>query len=152
MENMKIMKKTQITKLLHDHGLKATLQRQIICEYLLNTSDHPSADQIYQKISQTYPTIGRATVYSTLKYLKKNNIISELDFGGKSSSRYEPKLHPHINIICPECHQVKDFESERFISFWNDISTEITSEFHQSPIRQGIDLFVYCDSCQEKNE
>ena len=149
---MEQMNKTQIVTLLHEHGLKATLQRQIICEYLLNTSDHPSAEQIYKEISQSYPTIGRATIYSTLTNLKEKKIISELDFGSKTPSRFEPRIQPHINIICPSCHQIQDYESEKFSTFWTEIASDIKSKFHHPPIRQGVDLFVYCDSCQKKIE
>ena len=142
------MEKQQIIELLHEHGLKATLQRQIICEYLFNTDEHPTAEQIMQKISEKYPTISIATIYSTLKNLKEKKIIHELEFSNKLPSHFEPNTNPHVNIICPKCHVIVDYESETFINFWDIIIKEID----RSPERRVIDIYALCDECKVKNE
>lgn len=137
------MEKQQIIKLLHNNGLKATLQRQIICEHLLDTNDHPTAEQILKKVRKNYPTIGLATIYATLKSLKDKKIIYELEFSNNTSSHFEPKTHSHINIICPKCHKIVDYESETFDIFWD----EIIKEIGRSPEREGIDLYINCVNC-----
>ena len=137
------MEKQQIIQLLHENGLKATLQRQIICEYLLNTDEHPTAEQIMQKISEKYPTISIATIYSTLKNLKEKKIIHELEFSNKLPSHFEPNTKPHVNIICPKCHDIVDYESETLTKFWELIIKEIK----RSPERQVIDIYAICDKC-----
>jgi len=116
------MEKQLIIELLHKYGLKATLQRQIICEYLFNTDEHPTAEKIIKKISDKYPTISIATIYSTLKKLREKKIIHELEFSNKLPSNFEPNTKPHINIICPKCHDIVDHESETFNNFWDAIS------------------------------
>ena len=140
------MEKQQIIELLHENGLKATLQRQIICEYLFNTDEHPTAEQILRKISNKYPTISIATIYSTLKNLKEKKIIHELEFSNKLPSHFEPNTNPHINIICPNCHDILDYESETFNKFWKLIIHEIK----RSPERQVIDIYALCEQCQGK--
>jgi len=137
------MEKQQIIQLLHDNGLKATLQRQIICEYLFNTDEHPTAEQILQEINEKYPTISIATIYSTLKNLKEKKIIHELEFSNKLPSHFEPNTKPHVNIICPKCHDIVDYESETLTKFWKLIVQEIK----RSPERQVIDIYALCDNC-----
>ncbi len=143
-----ILEKQQIIELLHEKGLKATLQRQIICEYLFNTDEHPTAEQIMQKISEKYPTISIATIYSTLKNLKKKKIIHELEFSNKQPSHFEPNTQPHINLICPECHEILDYESETFTTFWDLIVQEI----NRTPERHVIDIYALCKKCKAKNK
>ena len=138
------MEKQQIIEILHENGLKATLQRQIICEYLFNTDEHPTAEQILRKINKKYPTISLATIYSTLKNLKEKKIIHELEFSNKLPSHFEPNTNPHINIICPNCHDILDYESETFNKFWKLIIQEIK----RSPERQVIDMYALCENCQ----
>ena len=142
------MEKQQIIELLHEHGLKATIQRQIICEYLFNTDEHPTVEKIMTKISAKYPTISIATIYSTLKNLKEKKIIHELEFSNKLPSHFEPNTKPHVNIICPKCHNIVDYESETFNNFWDAIIKEIG----RAPERRVIDIYVLCDKCLSKIE
>ena len=56
----------EIITLLKENRFKATPQRLAICRFVLESHDHPSAEQIYTTIRKDYPTISLATVYKTL--------------------------------------------------------------------------------------
>jgi len=93
-----------ITKL-RSKGYEVTPQRLAICKLILSSKDHPSAEQIYQEVKKTYPTISLATVYITLDLLKKLGLVQELGFSDRSS-RYDPNNSQHINVICPKCGKI----------------------------------------------
>ena len=54
---------------LRQKGVTLTPQRMAIAEYLSNSKNHPTADEIHRVIRKKYPTMSLATVYSTLELL-----------------------------------------------------------------------------------
>jgi Fur family peroxide stress response transcriptional regulator len=132
-----------ITKL-RSKGYKVTPQRLAICKLLLSSKDHPSADQIYQEVKKSYPTISLATVYFTLDLLKNLGLVQELGFSDRSS-RYDPNISPHINIICPRCGKVYDYEAASVKKLWS----QIVAEMSFTPLRQRLDVYKFCDKCSK---
>jgi len=81
-----------------EKGLKMTIQRLAILEYLINTKTHPSAEMVYKYLQKKYPTITLSTVYNTLETLVKKGIIKKIPtFSG--ISRYDADTTPHIHFV-----------------------------------------------------
>ena len=133
-----------ITKL-RSKGYKITPQRLAICKLMLSSKDHPSAEQIYQEVKKTYPTISLATVYLTLDLLRNLGLVQELGFSDRSS-RYDPNNAPHINIICPQCGKIYDLEATSV----KKLLAQIVAETGLTPLRQRLDLYALCDKCSKK--
>lgn len=132
-----------IAKLRHG-GYKITPQRLAICKLILSSKDHPTAEQIYQKILRKFPTISLATVYQTLHLLKELGLLQELGFVDMSS-RYDPDTSPHINVICPKCGHISDYNAKSVRQLW----LQITAELGFKPIGQRLDVYAYCDKCRK---
>jgi Fur family peroxide stress response transcriptional regulator len=132
-----------ITKL-HSKGYKVTPQRLAICKLLFSSKDHPSADQIYQEVKKQYPTISLATIYFTLDLLKDLGLLQELGFSDRSS-RYDPNTSPHINVICPKCGKIYDYEAASVKKLWS----QIVAEMSFTPLRQRLDVYIFCDKCSK---
>jgi Fur family peroxide stress response transcriptional regulator len=97
--------------LLRNAGHRITEQRQLICEYLAQTDQHPTPYQVYTDIHGRHPEISRATIYNTLNALQQLGAIVEINFGA-NHTHYETDPSPHVNLICLRCHQVVDYHSE----------------------------------------
>ena len=54
-----------IIERIKEKGVTLTPQRMAIAEFLSQTKDHPTADDIHRSIKKRYPTMSVATVYST---------------------------------------------------------------------------------------
>jgi Fur family peroxide stress response transcriptional regulator len=134
----------QFIKKLHSKGYKVTPQRLAICKLLFSSKDHPSADQIYQEVKKQYPTISLATVYFTLDLLKDLGLVQELGFSDRSS-RYDPNTSPHINVICPKCGKIYDYEAASAKKLWS----QIVAEMSFTPLRQRLDIYTLCDKCSK---
>ena len=52
-------------------GVKLTDQRKIIAKVMSEAQDHPDVDELYNRASKIDPKISIATVYRTVKLLKK---------------------------------------------------------------------------------
>jgi len=63
---------------LKKNGIKPSVQRMKIFQYLLDHHTHPTVDDIFQNLSPEMPTLSKTTVYNTLNIFVSNNIIQEI--------------------------------------------------------------------------
>ncbi|KEO85048.1 Fur family transcriptional regulator [Tumebacillus flagellatus] len=92
---------------LKSRGIRLTPQRQVILQFLKETDEHPTAEQVYQKIGEQFPGISLATVYNTLNMLKELGVIREMSYGDMSS-RYDGNDTEHAHLVCQSCNHVID--------------------------------------------
>jgi Fur family peroxide stress response transcriptional regulator len=136
------MKAEQLIAKFRDAGYKVTPQRLAVCEIILSSKDHPTADQVYQEVKKKYPTMSLATVYQTVHVLTQIGMLQELGFSDRIS-RYEPNTSPHINIICKKCGKIQDYEADSVRKLW----TQVVRELGFKPIAQRLDIYRYCKQC-----
>ena len=139
------MNNDQLMVVLRENGYKVTPQRLAICKLALSSKNHPTADQIHQELMKKYPTISLATVYQTLHLLTSMGMLQELGFTDKSS-RYDPNMTPHFNVVCKGCGEIYDYEAKDVKKLWS----QIIGELGFTPMGQRLDLYRYCDKCKEK--
>jgi Fur family peroxide stress response transcriptional regulator len=140
------MKKRSYSQSLADlksRGIRLTPQRQVILQYLKETDEHPTAEQVYQKIGEQFPGISLATVYNTLNMLKELGVIRELSYGDVSS-RYDGNDSEHAHLVCQQCDQVIDIECPPEEAVFTD-SLHRTG-FMVSSYR--LEYYGTCPSCQ----
>lgn len=65
------------------HGIKPSVQRLAVMEYLKTHCTHPTADEIFSALSPKMPTLSRTTVYNTLRLLASRGAVLSLDIDGK---------------------------------------------------------------------
>ena len=72
---------------MHQWAVRVTPQRLAIAEVVLNSTDHPTVQQIYERVRSHFPSMTLATIYSTLGVLQKTGLIQELPFHGAADIR-----------------------------------------------------------------
>lgn len=87
--------------------IKFSGQRNAIKEFLMHTDTHPTADDIYIKIRESYPNISLGTVYRNLNFLLEQGEIIKIACDDKSV-RYDGRLKPHYHAYCRICGRVTD--------------------------------------------
>ena len=97
-------------------GVKLTEQRKIIAKIMSEANDHPSVDELYNRVSKIDQKISIATVYRTVKLFEEAGIVTKHDFkGGKA--RYEELSESHhdhlIDIKTGEIIEFVDDEIEK---------------------------------------
>ena len=95
---------------LRNRGVTLTPQRMAIVEYLVNCTDHPTVDDIYNVIREKYPTMSKATVYSTLRLLNKLGEVQELSIRKRGEACFDPIPNLHHHFLCRKCSRVLDIE------------------------------------------
>jgi len=133
----------EIIDFLKAKKLKVTPQRLTICKVVLSSDNHPTAEQIYEIVKKEHKAISLATVYKNLAILDEIGMVREIHFNS-NTSRYDPKMSVHINIVCPKCHYIQDYESDNLKKDWKKIISEIDGEIKG----QRIDIYKLCNNCK----
>ncbi len=96
---------------LSGYGIRPSLQRMAVMEYLMTHRTHPTADEIYSALAPVIPTLSRTTVYNTLSMLAACGAIQSLDLDG-GRMHYDGDTTPHAHFICTRCGTIHDIFPE----------------------------------------
>jgi Fur family peroxide stress response transcriptional regulator len=139
----------EVVALLKPLGIRLTPQRLAIAEVVINSADHPTVRDIFDRVKAFFPYVTLATVYSTLTTLGEAGIVRELAF--QRQSRYDANLSPHANLVCISCGNIVDA----------DVGQETVAELEKVIVRdsdfevasQRVDFYGWCSGCtpQQKN-
>ncbi len=101
------MKSLQASEILKESGIKPSLHRIKILEYLIERKNHPTVDVIYKDISGEIPTLSKTTIYNTLKTFHDNSIVQMLTIEG-NEVKYDVVLDKHAHLKCIKCDNLYD--------------------------------------------
>ena len=91
---------------LREVGLKATPQRLAILRSLAGDETHPTAQELYERLSNEFPSLSVATVYNTLSALTRIGRCTPLELGGPL--RFDPNVDSHDHAVCERCGAIRD--------------------------------------------
>lgn len=130
---------------MRDHNIRITKQRKHIIRFMLESRDHPTAEDIYQAIKDKDTTMSLATIYNNLNLLVKEGIISEMKFSGVTS-HFDFNDDDHNHIKCSYCGKIADvvLDNRQAIrdQFVQETGYKVTSVV--------IEAHGICPDCQKK--
>ena len=103
----------EIAETIRKSGHRATSQRIVVYEALWKAGSHPNVSEIHKNASRTDPTISLATVYKNLQLFSEIGLVREMGFRD-GSTRYDPDVDFHINLVCNKCGRIEDFDCVSF--------------------------------------
>ncbi|MFN4226638.1 MAG: Fur family transcriptional regulator [Candidatus Ratteibacteria bacterium] len=101
------MNNEKIINFLKTKGVKPSVQRVEILNYLIENKSHPSVDEIYSFLITKIPTLSKATIYNTLKLLCKKKVITEILIE-ENEVRYDFIEKRHMHFKCKKCGSIYD--------------------------------------------
>lgn len=124
-------------------GIKPSLQRMAIMEYLMKYSIHPTADVIFNNLYKDIPTLSKTTVYNTLKLLEEQGAILAINIDEKNV-HYDADISFHAHFRCKKCGQIYDIPVP-----------QIDLKVQDNPLFEITECQVYykgyCDKCINPN-
>jgi Fur family ferric uptake transcriptional regulator len=139
MKNLK-----QLIKKFKQHGYKMTPQRRAIIEIIVGcTSEHPTADQIHERVLERMPDTSLATVYNTLRELVAIDQVYELNFG-HGVRRYELSRTEHAHQICLQCDKIVDVPGD-----FDQLAALFADHDEFQPVRHDVTILGYCAECSK---
>ena len=95
-----------------ERGLRMTGQRRIIARVLDRAADHPDADELHRRATESDPRISLSTVYRTVRLLEEAGILEKLDLkSGRARYEQTPDVH-HDHLVDIRSGRVVEFRSE----------------------------------------
>ena len=120
-----------LTQRLADSGLRSTPQREVVYRVLLETRDHPTADEVFARVKSELPTISLATVYNCLETLVQCNLVRAVNFE-RSPTQYCPNLRPHAHFHDEKTGRTYDIDLPPAIL--HQVNTVLPSGFDASSV------------------
>jgi len=99
--------KRETLQTLTEHGIQPSAQRVAVADYVLYTTDHPSADQVWSEVKRSFPMLSRATVYNTLNLFTEKGLLRELVLA-EGKVVFDPKLDPHHHFLDEDTGEISD--------------------------------------------
>ena len=82
-------------------------KRDAILNCVCSTTEHPSAEWVYEHVKEQIPDISLATVYRNLNLFKEQGKIISLGTVN-GVERFDGNTNPHVHFICTGCDAVTD--------------------------------------------
>ena len=133
--------------MLKERNLRMTEQRRVILEELRRRNDHPSADELYERVRTRLPRISLGTVYRNLEILSALGEIQKLELSG-SLKRFDGVPSKHYHIRCIACDRVDDAP----IAPLNQIEDELYGATVFEIIGHNLEFTGLCPACTRKRE
>ena len=129
-----------------EHGLSMTPQRLAIYRALIESNDHPSAENIFNRVRTSFPDIAIDTIYRTLSTFSEIGIIAVVEGYGEAK-RYDPDTESHHHFRCSKCNKIVDLHGDIFGKL--RIPPKIKKQYNVSNIK--VVLEGACDGCLMEN-
>ena len=133
--------KSEIRNRLLEFGIKPSLHRIAIMEYLMEHLTHPTVDVIFNALYPSIPTLSKTTVYNTLKLLEEQGAIQAITIDDKNL-RYDSIISCHAHFKCKQCGNVYD------ISLNDRAALEMKDSTDFLPTECQVYYKGYCKQCK----
>jgi Fur family transcriptional regulator, peroxide stress response regulator len=90
-------------------SLGLTKQRQCVLRVIYDSEKHLTANEVFEEARTLLPGISFATVYNSLRFLKNEGLIGEIQLG-LGAHRYDRNLTRHDHAVCNECGAIADLK------------------------------------------
>ncbi|MCL1789272.1 MAG: transcriptional repressor [Oscillospiraceae bacterium] len=101
-----------------------TIQKQIILNAVKELNIHASAEQVYEYIIKTHPTISKTTVYRNMKQLADSGKLLNIGIH-HGATHYDHNCREHYHFICDDCQKIFDVDNFPFV--FSEIRNKIES-------------------------
>ena len=112
-----------------------------ILENVSSSGSHMTAEEIFDALRQTYPSVVLATVYNNLNRLWQENRIRKVSVEGMPD-RYD-RIQRHDHLVCKRCGRLLDIDL-------GDLTSQLEQKAGISILSYDLKLTYVCEDCQNK--
>jgi len=127
-------------------GRRRTAQRVVVAEALASAKRALSAQELYERIRETHPTIGRATVYRALEQQVEDGMASRFERDGHISAYIACDAEHHHHLVCTSCQRVDDVAEDVVAP----MLTAVGRRHDFAVDHAALDFYGLCARCRSK--
>jgi Fe2+ or Zn2+ uptake regulation protein len=125
-------------------GFRMTSQRLAILHVLHHSGMHLSPTEIYKRARRDAPGLTEPTVYRTLEFLAKNQVVMPAHVGN-GKLVYEIAGRNHHHLICQSCGKSFEVRPEAL----NGVIHQLEKSSGYRFINSHVTFFGLCPKCQK---
>jgi Fe2+ or Zn2+ uptake regulation protein len=134
------LSRQNLRALIENSGLRCTPQRLAVYDQLAQSTDHPTAEDVFQAVRSRIPRISLATVYKSLETLVSVGVATKLHAGtGGTRSRYDARRDLHYHFRCLQSGMVHDLPTR----FDPDLIERLDPRLQEVLSRRGFHVTGY---------
>ena len=118
----------------------------VVAEALASAKRALSAQELYERIQRTHPTLGRATVYRALEAQVQDGMASRFERDGHVSAYIACDAEHHHHLVCTNCQRVEDLNETEVAPLLASVGRR--HEFQVD--HAALDFYGLCRSCRRK--
>jgi len=122
-------------------------QQQKLVEQVFLSLNHPSAQEVYKKVQELYPTIGRATVYRVLNRLCQKGQVMQIN-REENCVYFDKNNFDHPHAYCIKCGKIRDICFDNTFSKCSNSLNKNLNGF--TPLGVDFKIVGICSDCQTK--
>ncbi len=96
---------------LRERGVRVTPQRAHVWQVLIESGEHLTAEEVWERTRDALPGLELSTVYRSLEALRAAGLVADSRLPeGPRVFEAQPTLHPHL--VCESCGEITHPEPE----------------------------------------
>ena len=130
---------------LRRRGERVTVPRRLVLDVLAGSSDHLSADDLFERIGERTPGVHRATIYRTIEALVRAGVVAHvhLPHGAATYHLVGPGARAHLHVVCRVCGRLVDVPSDLL----DGVATDLAAQFDFRLDADHVALTGWCAAC-----
>ena len=112
-----------------------------ILEIVTSSRSHMTAEEVFDALRQSCPTVALATVYNNLNRLWQEERIRKVSVEGMPD-RYD-RLERHDHLVCKRCGRLLDIDL-------GDLTAQLEEKAGMSILSYDLKLTYLCEDCRKK--
>lgn len=126
---------------------KYSKQKEEVFNFIKETQNHPTAEEIYLELNKSNSNISRGTVYRNLNILVEKGIIKKISISN-FPDRFEYITKPHNIAICKKCGRAFNFH---YLLDDEKLKDSVFDETELEDFSNEFTIYGICKSCNIKN-
>ena len=114
-----------------------------IREIIATSRSHMTAEQVFEALRQTYPTVVLATVYNNLNKLCAEGLVRKVSLEGMPD-RYD-RIEKHDHLVCKRCGKLADINLA-------DLTEQLQRQVQVPLLSYDLKLMYLCDDCRKREQ
>ena len=122
-----------------------TIQKDLVRNTVYEMRRHVTANEVYEFVKESCPTIGKGTVYRNLDILVEEGNLRKVEVSDEPN-RFDLTLKNHYHVRCVNCGEISDVDMDEILGLLEKIHDTHGTDF------LGYDILFkgICPKCQKK--
>ena len=105
--------------------------------------NHMTAEQVFFKLREIYPSVSLATVYNNLNKLCEAGLLRRISLEG-APERYD-RTARHDHLVCKKCGGLSDVQL-------NDLTASLQEQLGEDFLSYDLKILYLCPQCRRQAE